>query len=708
MKNIFLLIFVLLFNVAFAQKYFSKTFCFKGYNLTVNSVQSSKSSDLYISGLIQPKFTNPFQNDIFVAKINTSHQIEWFKKFNMPIKFATSKTVVLSNNTILFHLSFDGKADEELYCFDSTGKQLWHITDVYADYIVDNPTEKAFMYLGRESGIVKCDYDGTMIWSKYFSTEHQSLFSQIAVKNNGNFLLSMTTNFNNKFDTLHIFELESKTAKIINKNKFYTSGTDSAFLYKIIPLQTKTIILLNNGLGTKHRGIIYTLDKNLTLENSQQLSTNIAKESNFENAIPIDNDKCVIYIQEAISDFPILSVFDAQKSKFESPFTKFPKNSSRTYNDLNFTYNNNQFSYLSGTSDRLKLIITEKIYNPINCQIDTVGFKLKNIVTFSNANTKVNIFDAPIVLDKNNTVLNSNTTKYKEFEICPTCFCPDTTFYNKKICEGKSYNFRKNNIPINLKKEGIYLDSSFTADGCYYFSQLDLKVTPRKTKTLNYYLCSTQPSVKVGFNTYNKAGVYYDTLTTKTSCDSVLTINIKDVSDLNVSLGSDKEILDGDKLDLLASTNYPDIIKKYTWLPVGTSSCDTCKTISVAPSKAQSYVVKAQIGGCFALDSINIKVLNQGLVFMPTAFSPNGDLINDVFRPYASESVVDIDYFIIFDRWGNQVFDIANAKPNDDNFCWNGTFRNQAANDGIYTYQTQVKLKNGKVLKFEGDVLLAR
>jgi gliding motility-associated-like protein len=254
---------------------------------------------------------------------------------------------------------------------------------------------------------------------------------------------------------------------------------------------------------------------------------------------------------------------------------------------------------------------------------------------------------------------------------------------------------------------GIYKDTLQSKE-CKAFFEIKIGIKPKSEVSIFKYLCTTQPSVTIANKTYTQAGNYTDTLKTQTGCDSILTIEIKSLADFSVALGTDVEILEGEKINLTATTNYPNITKKFTWLPDNTTNCDTCKTINVAPEKTQWYAVKAQIEGCFVTDSINIKVLNQKLVFMPNAFSPNGDQINDVFRPYTSEAVAEIEYFVVYDRWGNHIFESVNSKPNDDNTAWNGTFKNVLASEGVYTYVTQVRLKNGKIQKYMGDVLLTR
>jgi gliding motility-associated-like protein len=68
--------------------------------------------------------------------------------------------------------------------------------------------------------------------------------------------------------------------------------------------------------------------------------------------------------------------------------------------------------------------------------------------------------------------------------------------------------------------------------------------------------------------------------------------------------------------------------------------------------------------------------------FLPNAFSPNGDGINDGFRPYLPPDVEVTDYmFRVFDRWGNMVFE-----TNQTNREWDGTFRGEILPQGVFLF----------------------
>ena len=94
---------------------------------------------------------------------------------------------------------------------------------------------------------------------------------------------------------------------------------------------------------------------------------------------------------------------------------------------------------------------------------------------------------------------------------------------------------------------------------------------------------------------------------------------------------------------------------------------------------------------------------------MPTAFSPNGDYINDRFTVYANTfQVKEIASFKIFDRWGGLLFERKNFPPNDEASGWDGASRGQPLNSGVYVYALEVELLNGGRQVVGGHVVLMR
>lgn len=91
-------------------------------------------------------------------------------------------------------------------------------------------------------------------------------------------------------------------------------------------------------------------------------------------------------------------------------------------------------------------------------------------------------------------------------------------------------------------------------------------------------------------------------------------------------------------------------------------------------------------------------------VFVPNAFSPNSDGVNDVFRPFFSPLPVAADYeLLIFDRWGALLFE-----SNDPTAGWDGSFLNQRMPIGVYVYTLRYQAKEGVVRPRNGTVNLLR
>jgi len=111
---------------------------------------------------------------------------------------------------------------------------------------------------------------------------------------------------------------------------------------------------------------------------------------------------------------------------------------------------------------------------------------------------------------------------------------------------------------------------------------------------------------------------------------------------------------------------------------------------------------------CPLIAEILLKVDREIAVYIPSAFSPfNIDGINDVFFINAKDgAVLNVASFQIYDRWGNKVFYDENFLPNDPNHGWNGTYRNEKMNTGVFVYYAILEMVDGTTKLFEGDLTL--
>jgi len=107
--------------------------------------------------------------------------------------------------------------------------------------------------------------------------------------------------------------------------------------------------------------------------------------------------------------------------------------------------------------------------------------------------------------------------------------------------------------------------------------------------------------------------------------------------------------------------------------------------------------------GCTATDTIHIQVVAYGNIFVPNAFSPNGDGVNDELIPRIV-GYSRINYFYIFNRFGQKIF----SSSSENVPSWNGTQNNKPAEVGTYYYIINLTAANGQNVTKKGDITLIR
>ena len=193
------------------------------------------------------------------------------------------------------------------------------------------------------------------------------------------------------------------------------------------------------------------------------------------------------------------------------------------------------------------------------------------------------------------------------------------------------------------------------------------------------------------------------------SVDSV--INISEPVPLNVVLPDVLTIELGDTttvLDPIIVSSLP--IDSFLWTPSEELSCSNCKNPRVIPTVSQLYTLTiSDVNGCTASDQVFIEIDRNRNVFIPNVFSPNNDGVNDIFRIYTGIGVTKINFFRVYDRWGELMFDAQNLAPSADGTNgWDGRFRGRNMDPAVFMYLIEVEFLDGRVLLYRGDVALLR
>lgn len=146
------------------------------------------------------------------------------------------------------------------------------------------------------------------------------------------------------------------------------------------------------------------------------------------------------------------------------------------------------------------------------------------------------------------------------------------------------------------------------------------------------------------------------------------------------------------------------------WSPADDLSCSDCPDPMLYPTESKSYLLTiTDSAGCSAQDNLNVFVRKSRDLYIPTAFSPNGDGINDVFCLYAGFEAKRITSFKVFDRWGGILHQVDGPLEIGDDQCgWDGTVNGKLLNAGTYLYAISVEFIDGEEVLFAGEVTLVR
>ncbi|MBP6431474.1 MAG: gliding motility-associated C-terminal domain-containing protein [Ferruginibacter sp.] len=167
-----------------------------------------------------------------------------------------------------------------------------------------------------------------------------------------------------------------------------------------------------------------------------------------------------------------------------------------------------------------------------------------------------------------------------------------------------------------------------------------------------------------------------------------------------VDAGTNRTIAKGSST-LLNATINPAANYSYLWTPGGTLNTNTILQPLAKPTSNTMYYLYAENPStfCSSSDSVLIKILP--IVYIPNAFTPNGDSKNSTWRiPAMAEFPNGI--VTVYNRYGEKVYESKNNATNP----WNGTFKGKALPMGTYTYIVQ--LNNALKETFTGTVILIR
>ena len=323
--------------------------------------------------------------------------------------------------------------------------------------------------------------------------------------------------------------------------------------------------------------------------------------------------------------------------------------------------------------------------------------------------------------------------RIKEFTISSINFSTDTIICKDEVVNlGATTTFQsykwstgedKSNIQVG---SGTYTLTVTDVNGCNVNSSITIKESPPiqystipmdplcpedkgsieitnlqgGTAPLEYYLNGKKISLSALDNL--NAGLYIFKAIDSENCEVSDTIQILDAAVFDVSIKELIELAEGESYSLSFANHNPKI-SSIQVLPNSDVVIQNGIELKFSPKEDITYTLTfTDEHGCELIKTITFTIKRNEGFYAPTAFSPNGDNINDVWQPIYG-NVYTLVSASIYDRWGEQVY-----YTNNPSVEWNGTYKSQQCNPGVYVYLIELRHRDGSVKKFSGDVGLIR
>jgi len=273
------------------------------------------------------------------------------------------------------------------------------------------------------------------------------------------------------------------------------------------------------------------------------------------------------------------------------------------------------------------------------------------------------------------------------------------------ICEGEAYVVGTDSLTTTDTYD-FMMQSQY---GCDSFITVVLTVEVPTEGSLENTLCLGDTLELLG-QSYFEEGTYELVTANAAGCDSTidLTVNIVDRNN-GLSLPQDTVLSLGESLTIIPVVN--DLgLTNFIW----TASDDTPieqsgSSATVTPVTPTTYTLIAEDDdGCGTIADIMVRISRDIGIHTPNVFSPNGDGQNEVWRIFTSKSVASLDKLVIYDRWGNLVYEEYNVADANSMMGWAGLYSGRRAAEGVYVYYAELTAKDAGQEIVSGDITLVR
>lgn len=295
----------------------------------------------------------------------------------------------------------------------------------------------------------------------------------------------------------------------------------------------------------------------------------------------------------------------------------------------------------------------------------------------------------------------------------------NSTAFEHSYIDGGIYQ-----VQLVASYEGVCRDTATRQLVIYDLPEFAFELEPECTQEEGYTLTIQTEDENFAFvfgDNYSLAGKLHPRLQngdyrieveSPEGCLDEAPVFVPQIQELMIGLLEDEfSIRLGESVQLELEFNETEL--EFQWTPAEGLDNPSIPNPVSTPFQTLQYVVSARNkAGCVKLDTaiVEVTIDRERGIYLPNAFTPDDSGHNDFFRLLSTNpGLVSLDVFRVFDRWGNMVFEVEGCPASDLQVCsWDGNYKEQKAEQGVYTYYAEIRFIDDVVRVLKGNVTLIR